>query len=383
MTTTRSRTIPKVKTVTTEKPLETTTKPKRTYKRKAAVKEEGAQGTTKRKKTLKTDTPEAHIKTEGVQVKKENELNEAIPESTAEDTPRKKTTKAKRILPKTETPAKSKSETKAKTKAKAPIEKKKKKEKFTLPPEAECLSSNLRGRVIRAMNQRMFILSRKVNESDSSTESFDVAGSVGNVYTVNIASRISCTCMDHSIRRSYCKHILMILVKVYRLPFIDLMFKSLSTKPDQRIQARQHSSIIDPSVLVSEEIQKKVMGIYYHNHEPESSETKSERRPLDNNDCPICFEEFEEEKINETDYCKVCGNNIHKECFQMWAASKGRNVTCVYCRSNWNPTSESSKTGKKSAYELDYAHVNEGYYANFAKELGLEKKRDNSTYGIK
>jgi len=38
-------------------------------------------------------------------------------------------------------------------------------------------------------------------------------------------------------------------------------------------------------------------------------------------------------------WCKAsCGNNIHKQCFDKWAAAKrgnGQQVTCVYCRAAW------------------------------------------------
>lgn len=33
---------------------------------------------------------------------------------------------------------------------------------------------------------------------------------------------------------------------------------------------------------------------------------------MDTSDCPICFEEFEEANIDAIDFCKVCGNNVHK-----------------------------------------------------------------------
>src|SRR6202000_2072715 len=43
-------------------------------------------------------------------------------------------------------------------------------------------------------------------------------------------------------------------------------------------------------------------------------------------DCPICFMEFEEGE--DTTWCRAaCGNNIHKACFDQWAATKGVNVT--------------------------------------------------------
>lgn len=65
----------------------------------------------------------------------------------------------------------------------------------------------------------------------------------------------------------------------------------------------------------------------------------------------------------------------------MWAASKGSNVTCVYCRSKWVVEKpKDTTTRKNSVRNLDQSHIHEGYYANFAKELGLERKRDTSTY---
>lgn len=39
----------------------------------------------------------------------------------------------------------------------------------------------MKGRVTRAMKQRMFVLSRQLAEDDESTEIFEVLGSIGNV----------------------------------------------------------------------------------------------------------------------------------------------------------------------------------------------------------
>lgn len=47
---------------------------------------------------------------------------------------------------------------------------------------------------------------------------------------------------------------------------------------------------------------------------------------------PICFEDLGESSLQDTVFCKaMCGNNIHKECFDQWARSKrqeGVEVTC-------------------------------------------------------
>jgi hypothetical protein len=39
----------------------------------------------------------------------------------------------------------------------------------------------MRGRITRAMKQKMFVLSRELDSQDESVENFEVLGSVGNV----------------------------------------------------------------------------------------------------------------------------------------------------------------------------------------------------------
>ena len=58
-------------------------------------------------------------------------------------------------------------------------------------------------------------------------------------------------------------------------------------------------------------------------------EKDGKRKPVEG-DCPICFMEFEAEE--DIVWCKAaCGNNIHKACFERWAATTRRSaVRCVY-----------------------------------------------------
>lgn len=38
-------------------------------------------------------------------------------------------------------------------------------------------------------------------------------------------------------------------------------------------------------------------------------------------------------------FCKECGNNVHKQCFERWTSSKrasGDPITCVLCRAPWD-----------------------------------------------
>jgi hypothetical protein len=107
------------------------------------------------------------------------------------------------------------------------------------------------------------------------------------------------------------------------------------------------------------------------------------RKPLEG-DCPICFCELEEEGGGGTGgegqvvWCRAaCGQNIHKSCFETWAATKRRQagaggsgeVTCPYCRSVWEGDDDMVKKiktdGKRNA---------EGY-VNVASQLGISTQR--------
>lgn len=81
---------------------------------------------------------------------------------------------------------------------------------------------------------------------------------------------MKCTCMDYAIRRTHCKHILMVLLKVYRLPFNSPMFRSLNTSSEQRIEARTFARVVDPSVLVPKAIREKILSISHRIH-PEAA----------------------------------------------------------------------------------------------------------------
>ena len=135
------------------------------------------------------------------------------------------------------------------------------------------------GRVTRAMQQKMFVISREPLPEDLTSEKFEVLGSIGNNYTVTVGSTIKCTCMDFALRHRHCKHILMTFIKVYRLPWQSKMFKSLRSTKEDREQARAHSPLVDPSVLVPKAIRERIMRSLYKNHPDAgpSNEPKPER----------------------------------------------------------------------------------------------------------
>ena len=101
---------------------------------------------------------------------------------------------------------------------------------------------------------------------------------------------------------------------------------------------------------------------------PEAADAESNKRKPLEGDCPICFCEFEPQEA--VVWCKTaCGQNIHKQCFEMWARTKtGGKVTCPFCRSQWQGDEDVSKV-RREAGVLD-----EGYI-NVADQLGISRER--------
>ncbi|SAL99288.1 hypothetical protein [Absidia glauca] len=252
-------------------------------------------------------------------------------------------------------------------KAKAPKKSKPVIESLITEEEADLLPE-MRGRIERARREKIYVVSR--NPINSTTEEFTVTGSTGNLYSVKIGPSTSCSCRDFIHRRRHCKHILVILLKMFHLHPSSPIFRTI--KPSQNVLRDIFSTCIpDPTALVPEAlkalIDKKMHG------EPVNVEIKTERRPLDSSDCPVCCDEFDEAKVDGIVFCIVCGNNIHKICFETWKRTRGANVTCVFCRSPW----EDPFAPKKP---LPLSRNHEGF-VNFGMELGLSNKRDTSTYG--
>jgi hypothetical protein len=207
----------------------------------------------------------------------------------------------------------------------------------------------------RALTQRMFALDRlRSNDNpEHPTETISLAGTTGNVYTICIDKIPTCDC-PHAKKGNQCKHVVYVMSRILRAP------------PDLEYQL----------ALTSSELKD-----IFANAPPLPSETASSnaqngnRKPVEG-ECPICCCDFEPSSSETIVYCKAaCGNNIHKDCFSQWAATKtGQTITCPFCRSPWQgdeiQLKEVAKGGRKNA---------EGY-VNVASQLGLSGRRDYSTY---
>ncbi|KAI8956484.1 hypothetical protein F5Y11DRAFT_361687 [Daldinia sp. FL1419] len=208
----------------------------------------------------------------------------------------------------------------------------------------------------RATSQRFYVLGRtRVGSADCPEELVEITGSTGNIYIVRIAQQPTCTC-PHSQNGHQCKHVIYVLSRVLRARF-DLVYQlALLSTELQEIFERA------PPIETGG---KSGAGTY-----------DKKRKSLEG-DCPICFMPFED--AEDTVYCRAtCGQNIHKECFEMWAVTKRKStrdqVTCPMCRAPWQGDDDTVKNIKnKSAIGPDG-------YVNVADQLGISRERDYTTY---
>lgn len=203
----------------------------------------------------------------------------------------------------------------------------------------------------RAQTQRMIVLGRKRKTTNGApSEDIDIVGSTGNIYTVTISHNPTCTCPDSS-RGNECKHKVYALYTVLKAPLhLQYQLAFLSSELEE-IFAHAPPLPID-------------LG----------EDSKGNRKATDG-ECPICYMDLNEEH-NKLVWCrKQCGHNMHKSCFDQWAASQGgREVRCVYCRTPWEVD-----VSDVDAVRHVGEHTAEGY-VNVASQFGMSRARDYSSY---
>ncbi|RYP43004.1 hypothetical protein DL770_011887 [Monosporascus sp. CRB-9-2] len=211
----------------------------------------------------------------------------------------------------------------------------------------------------RATSQRFYVLSRSRAGSDDQCpeEIVEMTGSTGNIYHVHISQRPTCTC-PHATKGNQCKHMIYVMARVLRARF-DLVYQ-LALLPSELREIFSHA----PPIEISD------------HHSAREPEEEKNRKAIDG-DCPICFTPFKDP--DDTVYCRAqCGQNMHTECFEMWAATKRTNardrVTCPMCRAPWQGDDGVVKKLHNRGVIGD-----EGY-VNVAGQLGISRVRDKSTY---
>ncbi|KAF8428771.1 hypothetical protein EV426DRAFT_585844 [Tirmania nivea] len=204
-------------------------------------------------------------------------------------------------------------------------------------------------RIFRCRTQRMFVIGRvPVEGADPPQEQFQIAGTTGNIYTVHIKNRPTCTCPDGR-KSGTCKHILYVMIKALRARE-DLVYQIALTNKELReifTNAPAPGTTVPP---------------------------KSTQKPLDEDDCPICYSEFDSNQ--SIVFCRaMCGTNIHNDCFRQWEAMKGSDgVTCVMCRTKWEY--EESIPGIDLAVDVGSAKPGSEGFLNVGTQLGLNQRRN-------
>ncbi|KAK3671900.1 hypothetical protein LTR78_008266 [Recurvomyces mirabilis] len=193
----------------------------------------------------------------------------------------------------------------------------------------------------RATTQKMFVLNRErffeddchAGHDDCPSEVLKMAGSRGDVYTITISHLLSCSCpvalFTRDGKQRCCKHLIYVLHNVLEAPD-RLKYQNAFLTSELR-------EIFDNAPPLPSEIGDKV-----------EDADAGNRKPLDD-DCPICSLELEGEA---TVWCKTCGYSLHQVCFKQWAKVKARNVTCVFCRAEWQ---DDDGGGKQKVITQDVA----------------------------
>jgi predicted nucleic acid-binding Zn finger protein len=216
----------------------------------------------------------------------------------------------------------------------------------------------------RASTQRMFVLSRTqgveenchAHNENCPIHQIKIAGSTGNVYTVIISHLPTCSCPNTSFKRNdsgqaLCKHVLYVLHYVLKVPQ-HLRYQNVFLTSELK-EITKHAPALPTAVVEMEET-----------HD-------GNRKPVED-DCPICCMEFA--KDDDVTWCRAaCGNNIHQDCFNLWAKTKAKdNVTCPYCRTLWQDD-KPAKSGEQSETLMDVKMTQRtGGYFNVRDQLDYD-----------
>ena len=185
----------------------------------------------------------------------------------------------------------------------------------------------------RGKKQKIFLILTYEYDNKIIERKYDVMGTTGNVYTVIIKNKPTCTCPDFTTRCTKCKHIYFVLTRIMQVKeeaedvieysdnLLINMFKSI------------------PKITENLKVKKSILDRY--NLKKDKNGMVPRKIFDEETVCPICLECFLESD-EETVYCRyTCGNSIHKNCFNMYLTKKvGCDKKCLYCLSFWEKNTD-------------------------------------------
>lgn len=173
-------------------------------------------------------------------------------------------------------------------------------------------------RVDRAMTQNILLVEEDHNAATFNHE-FHVIGSTGRKYTVRLVDGVaSCSCPDHTFRQQRCKHIYFALKRILRAT--DSQAEKYRLERDEVDALFRDRPVHVMAPLADSRAEDRAQSVG--------------RRPLGDNPCPICYDDFQADE--PAIYCSVtCGHNMHRDCYDRWHKHSRGPHQCPMCRSLW------------------------------------------------
>lgn len=185
-------------------------------------------------------------------------------------------------------------------------------------------------RLSRAYTQRIYLMPGAARKASDGEYRFEVMGSTRTVYNVTVeqVGGVFCSCPDHSVNRKFCKHLMLLLIRVLHMPAEEVHADYSSAAEDDDFAASARTlEYCERYFETMASMQQRL-----------AQEEAEKRKPIEeDDDCPICYERFADTAAEGTVWCRAsCGKSVHAECFGKWAARDvSRAPRCVYCRATW------------------------------------------------
>jgi len=193
-------------------------------------------------------------------------------------------------------------------------------------------------RKIRGKTQKIFLLECHNTKNDEYIRKYDVMGTTGNVYTVDIKNIPECSCPDYQTRHKRCKHIYFVLIRVMKV-HID---NEDSDYYDNNELQKMFNNI--PNITINLTAGNEYTVKYKKSKVDKEKILITVKQGSLDDLCAVCLDDLE--NGDDLDYCKYsCGKNVHKLCHNMWTKKQPKAI-CLFCRAPWNVT------------KTDYEYIN-------------------------
>jgi len=181
----------------------------------------------------------------------------------------------------------------------------------------------------RGKSQKIYLIKTHEEDAKKLERVYEVMGTTKNVYTVTIKTSPTCTCPDHMTRLTRCKHIYFVLTRIMKVKSDEEDIKKYS---DDDLKS-MFTKI--PEITNNLKVSASLLNRYQSLQTNDNGEVTQKK--IDEEDqCPICLDDLYE-CDEEVIFCKYsCGNNIHRDCFEMYYQKKKTDITCLYCTKKWN-----------------------------------------------